>query len=108
MKQLYYNPIEIPEKVKIKSTCFNIDVEYDTWQSDGKPVYMNDLFDLAKSRAFEDVQVYLTSHNGAYVKANKKALVGDSITGWISLSDYGNGGGYLEDKYCIMRNSVKK
>lgn len=39
MKQLYYNPIELPEKIRIKSSCFNINVEYSPQESDGKPVF---------------------------------------------------------------------
>lgn len=108
MKQLYYNPMEVPEKIRIKSSCFNIDVEYLAWESDGKPIHMDDLFDLAKSRAFESVEVYLTSHNESYVKDSKKAVVGTFITGWVSLLNIGNGGGYLEDKYCIKRLSEEK
>ncbi len=97
MNRLYYNPIEPPEKIRVKSSCSNIDVEYFPWDSNGLPIYMDQLFDLAKSKDYETVQVYLTSHNEAYVKKSKKDFVGVRTSGWIDLEEYGNGGGYHKD-----------
>ncbi len=99
MNRLYYNPIEPPEKIRVKSSCSNIDVEYFPWDSNGLPIYMDQLFDLAKSKDYETVQVYLTSHNEAYIKANKTSSIGIKASGWINLEEYENGGGYREDKY---------
>jgi hypothetical protein len=101
MKYLYYNPIEPAEKIRIKSRCFEIDTEYEPWASDlcDKPVYIDELFKLAALDCFENVQVYLTTHCGAYWKNKKAAFVGTRITGWVSLKEYKNGGGYLEDQY---------
>lgn len=101
MKQLYYNPIELPEKIRIKSSCFNINVEYAPQESDGKPVFLQELFYLSKSESFDAVEVYLTSHNAAYIKTGKKATIGTRISGWVSLKKYGNGGGYLEDQHLL-------
>jgi len=98
MKTLYYNPIEIPEKVRVISKCFGIDTEYDPVCSEGKPVYIDDLFDLAKSRAFDDVQVYFTSHEEAYIKPSKGSTDKRQVLGWFSLVGVANGGGYLDDK----------
>lgn len=97
MKTLYYNPIEIPCKIKIVSRCFGIDVEYSPEESEGKPVYVDELFTLAKSDSFDDVAVYFTAHEQAYIRKNKFA-VKESIEGWFSLKGIRNGGGYLNDK----------
>ena len=99
MKLLYYNPIELPEKIRIKSSCFGIDIEYEPCHNDGKPVCMDDLFYLAKSESFDAIEVYFTSHNEAYVKESKTAHIGKHIFGWVPLSEYGKGGGHFEDKY---------
>ena len=56
----------------------------------------------SKLSAFDDVQVSLTAHEQAYVKSSKKAIEGIAVTGWISLREYKNGGGYFDDKYCII------
>lgn len=105
MKYLYYNPYELPTKIKICSSCFNLDTEYFSDEIDGKPIYFDELFKIAALDFFDDVQVLLTSHNGAYIKDSKKALVGTTISGWISLKEYRNGGGWLSDKYCMKVNN---
>lgn len=97
MITLYYNPIEIPSKIKIVSTCFDVDIEYSTDQSDNKPVYMDELFNLAKCGSIDDVAVYLTAHNHAYIRKNKTAPK-EKVEGWLSLKGIKNGGGYLNDK----------
>lgn len=101
MKQLYYNPDEIPARIMIHSSCFNLDLEYSPEDLNDMPVRFDELFILANSSAFDEIKVFLTSSNDAYIKDCKKAAIGKSITGWVSLKDYGNGGGYLTDKYCI-------
>lgn len=101
MKYMFYNPIELPEKVHIVSMCFGIDMTYDVSESNGKPVYFEQLFLLAQSESFDKVEIYLTSHNGAYYKKSKKAIEGFALTGWTDLKAYRNGGGYLEDKSLI-------
>lgn len=102
MKTLYYNPIEIPEKVRVKSKGFNIDIEYETmYANDNLPVYIDDIFDLAKIKFFESVEVYLTNHNDAYYKKSKQATIGYAINGWVSLKEYKNGGGLFDDKFLI-------
>lgn len=97
MKTLYYNPIEIPCKVRIISKCFGIDIEYSTDKSDGKPVYIDELFNLAKCDSYDDVEVYFTSHEEAYIRKDKFSPK-ESIEGWFSLKGIRNGGGYLNDK----------
>ena len=100
MKYIFYNPFEAPSKIKIKSSCFNVDTEYTPFEADNKPVYLEDLLYLSKSDFFDDIQVYLSSHNGAYTKVHKKDLIGTRINGWISLKEVKYGGGYRED-FCI-------
>lgn len=97
MKTLYYNPIEIPCKVKLVSKCFGIDIEYSTDKSDGQPVYMDELFNLAKCDSFDNVEVFLTAHDQAYIRKSKTARK-ENIEGWFSLKGVKNGGGYLNDK----------
>ena len=99
MNHLYCNSIEMPEAIRLVSSCFGIEVEYHPWDADGKPVDMDDLFTLAKSNCFE-VQVLLTSHNDAYVKTSKKATVGTAVEGWVNLAHYDSISGWLEDRYC--------
>ena len=103
MKYLFYNPCEVPVKIRIKSTCSNIDLEYEPFDAGDKPVYLDELIKMAKSECFDDVQVYLSSHNEAYTKENKKDFVGTRVKGWISLKTVKNGGGYLDD-FCLKLN----
>lgn len=103
MKKLYYNPIELPEKIKIKSVAFGLDTEYTPSTSEGKPVYIDELYDFAKNRYFDSVQVFLTSHNEAYYRDSKNPIEKVSVTGWVELCDYKKGGGYLDDKTGLYR-----
>lgn len=114
MKHLYHNPYEVPETIRLTSSCFGIEVEYHPWDSGDKPVNMDDLFTLAKSNCF-DVEVFLTSHNDAYVKTSKKATVGTAVEGWVNLARFDSINGYLEDRYhpqiappTSSKDSVKK
>lgn len=99
MKVLFYNPMEQPAKVHIVSKAFKIDETYEEPYA-GVDLYLwfDDLFDLAKCKAFDEVEVYLTPHNEAYMRKNKKDLNRASVTGWFSLKGVANGGGYMEDK----------
>ena len=101
MKYLYYNPIELPEKVRLVSNTFGIEQEYEVGPANGFPVYMSELFALAQTQSFDEVQVYLTPHNGAYCKKRKKDFIGTRLSGWISLKDYKDAGGYIEDIYLV-------
>ena len=103
MKYLFYNPYELPVKIRIKSTCSNIDLEYEPFDAGDNPVYLDELIKMAKSERYDDVQVYLSSHNDAYTKENKKDLFGTRVKGWISLKTVKNGGGYLDD-LCLEVN----
>lgn len=99
MKVLFYNPMELPSKVHIVSNAFGIDVCYEEPYSDvNLDVSMGELFCLAKCKAFDEVEVYLTAHNEAYTRKNKTDINRTPITGWISLKGVANGGGYLQDK----------
>lgn len=100
MKTLYYNPIEIPCKVRLVSKCFGLDIEYSTDESVDKPAYLDELFNLAKCDSFDDVQLYFTAHEEAYIKKNRNAPK-ENIEGWFSLKGVKNGGGYLNDKECL-------
>ena len=105
MKYLFYNPYEVPVKIRIKSTSSNIDLEYEPFDAGDKPVYLDELIKMAKSECYDDVQVYLSSHNDAYTKENKKDLFGTRVKGWISLKTVKNGGGYLEDFVMNLNDS---
>lgn len=98
MKKLFYNPIEVPEKIKVKSIAFGLDIEYEPSAAEGKPVYFDDLYLFAKNRYFDSVQVFLTSHNEAYYRDSKNPIEKVPVTGWVDLCDYKKGGGYLDDK----------
>lgn len=75
-------------------------MEYDPANCDNDlPVWLDDFFYLAKAPYFDEVQVYLASHNGAYFKKAKRTLEGTKVTGWVSLKDYKNGRGWHDDKY---------
>lgn len=96
---LFYNPIEIPTKIRVKSTALGIDATYE------EPYYkvdidigIDDLIKLAADPRYEEVSVYLTSHNQAYTRANKKDPQKQDVVGWFSLKGIKDGGGYLGDK----------
>ena len=101
MKYLFYNPIESATKVRIKSKCFGIDIEYSSYEAMDKPVYIDQLFQLSQLEWFDDVQVYLSAHESAYYKNKKSDSKRTKITGWISLKEYKNGGGYLKDSLSL-------
>ena len=97
MKTLYYNPIEVPTKIRIVSKCFDINTEYTSMDSNDRPVGYDELFNLAKLDCFEQVEIFFTSHEEAYIKTSKKSLERVPVTGWVSLKGLANGGGYLND-----------
>ena len=97
MKYLLYNPYEPVSKIHIRSKCFGIDLEYGGHEAGEKPVFVDKLFELAKLDCFDDVRVYFSEHNEAFYKNKKTDLYRTSITGWVSLKEYKNGGGYLDD-----------
>ena len=99
MKWLYYNPIEIPSGVRISSKSLSINMEYDPCDGNDHPAfYIDDLFLMAKCNCFDDIQVLLTSHNDSYYKNGKNSNNRYPVTGWISLKEYKNGGGWRNDK----------
>lgn len=100
MRTLYYNPIEIPNKVRIVSKCFGLEIEYSTDESADMPVYLDELFNLAKCDSFEEVAVFFTAHEEAYIRKSRTAPK-EYIEGWFSLKGVKNGGGYLNDKECL-------
>lgn len=105
MSYLFYNPIEFPNMIRIKSSCFGIDVEYDPFDiNNKKPIKIDELFILSKSRYFESVEVLLTTNNEAYEKIDKKALVGTRVKGWVDLKKYKDGGGYLSDHVAQIKD----
>lgn len=99
MKYLFYNPIEQPLAIKLKSTALNIDTTIIRDEEPEKSRYINDLFNLQESRYFEEISIKLGISNDAYYKTSKKSNQRFPLTGWINLFDYKNGGGYLEDIY---------
>ena len=63
-----------------------------------KGVSMEELFRLAKCASFDEVEVFLSTHNEAYTRKNKTDITRTPITGWFSLKGVADGGGYLQDK----------
>ncbi len=89
---LYYNPIELPEKVHLESKIFKINVTYTTemfttdYSQIAGPTSMTCLFHLAESDAFQKVEVLLNSGNFAYTKSKRGKI--KQIVGWVNLVDY--------------------
>lgn len=98
MKKLYYNPIEIPQSVRIFSSIFKIEKEYDCPSDDG-PYDLDELFKLAASNSFEKVEVCFSKHNEAYYRDSKEMTRKVPVVGWFSIKGIRNGGGYLDDKF---------
>lgn len=101
MKVLFYNPSEIPTEVILISKILGVDRQY-TCSNGGGPVYMEELFKLAATATFDEVKVLLTAHNEAYYRLTKSAAKKVEINGWISLKEFKNGGGYLNDKARVV------
>ncbi len=96
MKVLFYNPIELPSEVHLISKVLGVDKKYRSEDGNG-PVHMDELFRLAATDTFDDVKVLLTAHNEAYYRRTKKSAQKEVVDGWVSLKEYKNGGGYLDD-----------
>lgn len=97
MKKLFYNPIEHPVAVKLESKVLGVNKQYESNAGEG-PGSMDELFKLAATDSFDNVEVYLTPHNQAYYRDSKNPLEQVPVEGWISLKDYKNGGGYMKDR----------
>lgn len=97
MKKLFYNPIEVPEEIHIVSKCFGVDVKYTPFDSTGQPVHLDELFELAKLNCFDEVKVYFSKHNQAYIRKTGENTK-EEVLGWVSLKRLKNGGGYFTDK----------
>lgn len=89
--------MEIPTEVILISRILGIDKHYQCDVGDG-PVDMEELFKLAATETFDEVKVLLTPHNEAYYRKTKTSVQKVEINGWVSLKEYRNGGGYLNDK----------
>lgn len=97
MKKLFYNPIEVPGEIHIVSKCFGVDIKYTPFDSNGQPVQLGELFELAKIKCFEEVKVYFSKHNQAYIRQTGRNTK-EEVVGWVSLKGMKNGGGYFDDK----------
>ena len=70
--------------MKEKKETFKINVEYEVGPDNGYPVHMSELFAIAQTQSFDEVQVFFTSHNGVYCKNLKKTqLVKDYLAGFL-------------------------
>ena len=94
-KTLYYNPYEYVEKVHIVSKCFGIDLTYTFEDGFDKPIHLDDLFKLSRSKWFDIVEVYVTPHNEVFEVDGINPNTRISLDGWIDLAHYKKGGGYL-------------
>ncbi len=97
MKYLYYNPIERPLAIKLKSCALGIDLTIINDEYPEKVRAIEDLFLLYKTRYFDEVSIQLGKRNCAYYKNKKSGIEKFPITGWINLKDFKNAGGYLND-----------
>lgn len=102
MKKLFYNPIEHPEAVKLESEVLGVNKQYEPNAGEG-PVSMDELFKLAATDSFDNVEVKLTAHNQAYYRDSKNPLEQVPVEGWVSLKDYKNGGGYMKDRTITIK-----
>ncbi len=107
-KKLYYNPIELPTRIKFVKGDQIIEIsEEDCFRSteiENPPVYLDQLFAAVKQ--YDNIIIELTSHNEAYFwKKEKGEDVRVPVRGEINLSEFSNGGGYLRDRKLIL--SVK-
>ena len=101
MKILYYNHIEMPAEVRLESKVLGVKKQYQCDAPSG-PVDMDELFRLASTDTFGTVDVLLTSHNEAYYRKTKESAQKEVVDGWVSLKEYKNGGGYLNDKARVL------
>ena len=98
MNKLFYNPTEIPEAVRLESKLLGVNKQYECFSGQG-PVWMSELFKLAATDSFDKVEVLLTAHNQAYYRNRKNPAEKTTVVGWVSLKDYKDSGGYLNDRY---------
>ena len=106
MKYLYYNPIEVPEKIHIVSKAFGLDITYAANNSGNKPISFSELFAIADLECFDAAVVYLSPHEQSYYKNKKSAIEGFSVVGWVDLKDFYNGGGYLDDHIIKLHEAI--
>lgn len=93
MQYLYYKKDEMPLMVRIINRSLGIDMKYYPYDGKLHPANnMLELFSIAESKVYDDVQIYISKRLQAYSKYKKKSLVGYKIEGWISLREYKNGG----------------
>ena len=100
MKKLYYNPIEMPLSIKLISKTGEVR-EISEQKDPTELIPLDYLFDSIED--YKDILVKLTSHNEAYYpKHNGKGYERVPVKGEISLKEYVNGGGYLEDSHLYV------
>lgn len=80
MKQMFYNPLEIPTEVILVSRILGIDKHYQCDAGDGS-VDMEELFKLAAAETLTEVKVPLTPHNEAYYRKTKTSIQKVGING---------------------------
>lgn len=103
MKRLYYNPLEIPNRIVLIKGDTRIELSNQNDYTDDRLTesicYLKDLFKVLDD--YDDVLVSLTSHNQAYYWKNNETV---TVAGEVSLKEFSNGGGYMNDKKMIYAN----
>lgn len=94
IKYLYYNPIEPIDRVHIVSKMLEFDKNI---TNEYQIPSIEDLFILANSDIFDKVEVFLSKHNEAYYIESPKFERKIEISGWVSLKNFMDGKGYLQD-----------
>lgn len=121
MYKLYYNYVELPQKVRLISkpleldhTIFPNECSYHDaniccddicmYHNPVGPVGLDQLFKLKNSELFDNIFVYLNEYNAAYYNLSNHDKV--DLIGWIDIMQFAYGGHYSSDP--LYYNSENK
>ena len=107
-KKLYYNPMEIPKRIRYISKENDIDIiAEEPWTENigmRLPVYFDEMFKALKKGLFDEIKADISSHECCYYWDKDGNQV--PVVGKTNLSEFVDGGGYLRDKR-LVRLSAK-